>query len=237
MTIEETEDEFTKKWRLGVVTTRMATATVTVAKAISDLRGDGVTSRMIVRNLVEEIRAVFPREAEFLRDESMIDTMSALLDLLGVVLGPSSDRGGSARQIIGMMEGDPLFAGVVAKMESAIDRLVIGGAVPAESLAPPVPPPSWATIQRLFKENPSPLPDQAPAIECGVMLRGVPMTLTGSLSETPEGGLRLLSRAGQPTNPGADVPMVEQFFDYEDIMVIAVQRKVTVSAPRIIQSS
>jgi hypothetical protein len=30
--------------------------------------------------------------------------------------------------------------------------------------------------------------------------------------------------------------MVEQFFDYEDVMVVAVRRQVTMDAPRIIQS-
>jgi hypothetical protein len=96
-----------------------------------------------------------------------------------------------------------------------------------------------ATIQRLFRENPSPLPAQAPAIECGVMLRGVPVTLMGSLSETPEGGLRLLSpdpSQERPIRPGTPMKMVEQFFDYEDVMVVAVRRQVTMDAPRIIQS-
>jgi hypothetical protein len=121
-------------------------------------------------------------------------------------------------------------------MESAIDRFSAGASVPA---GVPSPPPSWATIQRLFKESPSPLPDQAPAIECGVMLRGVPITLTGSLSETPEGGLRLLSpdpAQERPIRPGTPLKMIEQFFDYEDVMVVAVRRAVTMDAPRIIQS-
>jgi hypothetical protein len=234
-TTEQTEDDLTKKRRLSAVTARMANAVVTVARAIEDLRRDGLGSRVIVRNLVEEIRGVFPREAEFLRDESMIDTMSSLLDLLGVILGPNPDHMDIARRLIAQTEGDPLFAGVVAKMESAMDHLT---AIPAVAL-PPTPPPSWATIQRLFKEHPSPLPDQTPAIECGVMLRGVPVTLMGSLSETPEGGLRLLSpdpSQERPIRPGTPMKMVEQFFDYEDVMVVAVRRRVTMEAPRIIQS-
>jgi hypothetical protein len=224
MTTEQTEDEFTKKRRLAAQTAEL---------------GYAVTG---VRNLLEEIREAFPRETEFLRDEAMVDAMSSLLDLLGVILGPTPDHASSARRLIGMMEGDPTFVGVVAKMESALDRLsavpsgTIGSLPPWATPAPtPQQPPSWATIQRLFKENPSPLPDQAPAIACGVMLRGVPMTLEGALSETPEGGLRLLSRGA--AIPGGGVSMVEQFFDYEDVMVVAVQRKVTVDAPRIIQSS
>jgi hypothetical protein len=56
------------------------------AGAIAAMRQDGLTSRTIVRNLLEEIGDRSP-EAEFLRDEAMVDTMSSLLDLLGVILG------------------------------------------------------------------------------------------------------------------------------------------------------
>jgi len=231
MTTEQTEDEFTRKRRLAAQTMVLADAVTSAAGAIGVMRQDGMTSRMIVRNLVEEIREAFPREAEFLRDEAMVDALSSLLELMGVILGPAPDNEGVAHRLMGMMEGDPTFAGVIAKMESAVDRL----AAPAGATPPPSPPPSWALIQRLFKENPSPLPNQAPAFACGVMLRGVPVTLEGALSETPEGGLRLLSRGS--VIPGGGISMIEQFFDYEDVMVVAVQRQVTVDAPHIIQSS
>lgn len=236
MTTDQTKDEFTTKRRLAAQTSVLGDAVTNAAGAIAAMRQDGLTSRTIVRNLLEEIRESFPREAEFLRDEAMVDTMSSLLDLLGVILGATPDHAGAGRQLIGMMEGDPMFSGVVAKMESALDRLTAAPSGTIGSLPPEPPPPSWATIQRLFKENPSPLPDQAPAIMCGVMLRGVPMTLEGSLSETPEGGLRLLSANGKP-DPNGSVSMVEKFFDYEDVMVIAVRREVTVGPARIIRSS
>lgn len=236
MTTEQTEDEFTKKRRLAAQVDNLAGAIACAGGAIRIMRQDGLTSRMIVRQALDGLRPLLasdgrpilpPEAAGALTDDSMVDSMSALLDLVQMMM--SGDRSATCGHIMGMMEGDPLLSGVVAKMESAMDHLKNEIQAPPEA-------PCWATIQRLFKENPSPLPDQAPAIECGVMLRGVPMTLMGSLSETPEGGLRLLSRSGQAT-PGADIPMIEQFFDYEDVMVIAVQRKVTVNAPRIIQSS
>lgn len=236
-TTEQTEDEFTKKRRLAAQTSELADAVTSAAGAIGAMRQDGLSSRMIMRALVEEIRGAFPRQAELFSDESMVDTMSSLLDLLGAIVGPP-DHAGTARQLIGMMEGDPLFSGVVAKMESALDRFSKIETLPDYQPPAPPPPPTYATIQRLFKENPSALPDQAPAIECGVMLRGVPITLLGALSETPEGGLRLLSpdpRQERPL-PGAPVKMIEQFFDYEDVLVVAVQRNVTVEAPRIIRS-
>jgi hypothetical protein len=231
-----TEDELTKKRRVAALTTELADAVASATRAIGALRQEcDLSSRTIIRQTLQGLRTVFPREMETLHNESMIDAMSGLMELLEVVLQADADDNAVGRRVIGMMEGDPMFAGVVAKMESAIDRF--GTSVPAG--ASPPKPPCWATIQRLFKENPSPLPDQAPAIECGVMLRGVPVTLLGSLSETREGGLRLLSP--DPTQerprPGMPVKMIEQFFDYEDVMVVAVRRAVTMEAPRIIQSS
>lgn len=71
-------------------------------------------------------------------------------------------------------------------------------------------------------------PGQTPAIECAVMLRGMPQAMQGALSETPEGGLRMLS-----PSPGV---LVEQFFDYADVLVVAVQRAVTLDGPSIIRS-
>jgi len=236
MNTEQAEDEFSKKRRLAALTTELAAAVTTAAGAIDAMRQAGLSSRTIIRQTLQELRPVFPREIEFLQDDSMTEAMSGLMELLEVILRGDAEVAG--RRVIGMMEGDPMFAGVVAKMESAIDRF--GTLIPAGTLPPSPPCPSWATIQRLFKENPSPLPDQAPAIECGVMLRGVPVTLTGSLSETPERGLRLMSpdpAQERPIRPGTPVKMIEQFFDYEDVMVVAVRRAVTMETQRIIQSS
>lgn len=87
-------------------------------------------------------------------------------------------------------------------------------------------------LDRLFAEAPK-LPgreDQAPALECSVMLKAGG-SMQGSLSTTPEGGLRLLAvneikKPGQPPTPIA----VEHFFDYEQVADVAVFREMTTSA-------
>ncbi len=117
----------------------------------------------------------------------------------------------------------------MAKVESAMDRV---GNSPGARMRD--------TIKRMFLEAPSPLPDQAPAIECSILLTGVPIALTGSLSETPMGGLRLLSPDPDSHGHGKardTYPMIEQFFSYDDVVVVAVRRVVTVEAPRVVRSS
>ena len=84
-------------------------------------------------------------------------------------------------------------------------------------------------IRRLLAEAPAPIPGQTPAIECGVMFAGGG-ALEGVLSETPYGGLRMMSpnrdqQAGRTAR--GDVPMVEQFFSYDDVIVVAIRRTIT----------
>ncbi len=67
------------------------------------------------------------------------------------------------------------------------------------------------------------------AIECGVMFVGGAQFL-GVLSETPEGGLRMLTQATNQ-GPGGVVLMAEQFFDYGDVMVIMIKREVKLESP------
>jgi hypothetical protein len=82
-------------------------------------------------------------------------------------------------------------------------------------------------IRRALAAAVSPIPDQTPAIEAHLVLRSLPQLWAGSLSASPDGGLRMLSPAG-------DGKFVEQFFGYEDVMVFAQMREVTVeSAPRL----
>jgi hypothetical protein len=85
-------------------------------------------------------------------------------------------------------------------------------------------------IRRALAAAASPIPDQTPAVEAHIVLRGLPQTLSGSLSVGPEGGLRMLSPAGQGK-------LVEQFFGYEDVVVFAQMRDVTVESPRLFRSS
>jgi hypothetical protein len=90
---------------------------------------------------------------------------------------------------------------------------------------------SWVkmTIRRLLSES-NPAPGQNAAIQCAVAVHGVPHALGGSLSEFGD-GLRMLS-------PGpVSGTLTEQFFCYEDVIVVAVQRTVTLSEARGLVSS
>jgi hypothetical protein len=98
-----------------------------------------------------------------------------------------------------------------------------------------------ATIDRLFAEAPKladasgkPRNDQAPALECQLTLKAG-LTLAGSLSTTPEGGLRLLS---MNVNRETKEPVaIETFFDFSDVACISVARKVTIGdQPSLIHS-
>jgi hypothetical protein len=75
--------------------------------------------------------------------------------------------------------------------------------------------PTERYLRRLMEETKMANPGQAPAIEAVLVLRGMASAIRGSLSETLEGGLRLLSPAGEAR--GGSVPMIEQFFDWEDV--------------------
>lgn len=96
-------------------------------------------------------------------------------------------------------------------------------------------PPIKRVIKRLFaEESPKDLPDQTPAIECAVIFRSG-LSIQGALSERPDGGLRMLSPIASA--PGQPVMMAEQFFEYEDIVLVGVRRQVNVDQPRIIRAS
>lgn len=141
---------------------------------------------------------------------------------------------------------DEVMQEVVGRLRSAMDtpegrqatesyRELFSQVVPHVFSEPaPRPPLIYDTIQRLFREHPSPLPDQAPAIECAVLFHGG-ASIQGSLSETSDGGLRMLSPNPDPSARPArgKVAMVEQFFDYSDIVMVAVRREIEVVMPKI----
>jgi hypothetical protein len=77
-------------------------------------------------------------------------------------------------------------------------------------------------IDRLLDEAPKVSDADAPAIECAVML-GSGAVIQGALSRTQEGMLRMMSRQGDE--------LVEQFFDYHNVAVVAVRRAVTRTGP------
>lgn len=99
-------------------------------------------------------------------------------------------------------------------------------------------------ITRLFAENSPPTVDgagepdetQAPAMDVHILLRSASIQFSGILSTTPEGGLKLLTPV-DGKNGQAPV-MIEQFFDYADVVSIAIVREVKVTpSSRIITRS
>jgi hypothetical protein len=91
-------------------------------------------------------------------------------------------------------------------------------------------------VERLFREaalertdrfsigTPVPAAEQAAALECMVMFPSG-QSIRGSLSKTPEGGLRMLSVS---QDNGQSV-LVEQFFDYSAVAAVALVRPVAVA--------
>jgi hypothetical protein len=79
-------------------------------------------------------------------------------------------------------------------------------------------------------------PGQSPAIQCAVILRGMSTALQGALSETADGGLRMLSPSVAAPGHPLGRELVEQFFDYSDVLAVAVQRTVTLDGSSIIRS-
>ena len=91
-------------------------------------------------------------------------------------------------------------------------------------------------ILRLFSEamHRGDIPaGQTPAIECFVMLVGG-TTIVGSLSMTSDGLLRMMS-------PGTDQKggpaLVEQFFEYQTVAVIAFSREINRTSGVIVRTS
>lgn len=229
-----TEDEFTRKLAIANHAKGITNSAYAAATHIGALIRSGMTVRDVLR---VTWRGLAPREADRL-PEDVLDAFAPLLELLVPMMsdGPEPER--MIRAISGMRAtigggNDPEFTGVLDAMEKAAHRIGVD--------PPPSPSRSVeALIRRLLKEATSPLPDQAPAIQGGVVLFGVPMMFEGALSETPDGGLRLLSPVpNQPPPPrrGGRVEMIEQFFGYDDVVVFAVRRQVNIEAPRIIQTS
>lgn len=92
-----------------------------------------------------------------------------------------------------------------------------------------------ALIARLFTEAPkletiAGVPDQGqrPAMLCNVIVRGITQPMSGVLSTTDEDTLKLMTpvkgKAGE-----SDI-LLEQFFRYDDVVVIALHRNVQASS-------
>ncbi len=136
------------------------------------------------------------------------------------------DHGMAAKEIVRRLhqEDDDTMAGLELVASMAADITGLSGG----------PTPLMREIDRML--------DAAPgnAIECAVVLVGMPTPIQGSLAKADNGLLRLLTPA--PPRPrskhvDSEVDMVEQFFDPASVVCVAVVRTVIISeAPRIVTS-
>jgi len=88
-------------------------------------------------------------------------------------------------------------------------------------------------LMRMFKEAATVASTDTPALECQAVVRHMG-PLTGSLSTTPEGTLRMLVPT-HPEGPKGPTVLAECFFDYDDLVSVVMQRDVKLEAPSLIQ--
>jgi hypothetical protein len=128
-------------------------------------------------------------------------------------------------ELASVMEGDPLTAlgplfaqlsshyaasagsvpGAKTSMERLIDRML-------------------AEAPKLTDANGDVVPNQAPAIDCMVMV-STGLTCRGSLSKTPEGTYRMMSPGTEEGRP----VMVEQFFSTASVVAFTLIRPITLT--------
>lgn len=127
----------------------------------------------------------------------------------------SDPRDGWSTHLHPVVEDAPPPADTRSPMRQVIDRL-------------------FAEAPKLLDETGEPRTDQAPALECTVSLRrGV--EIAGSLSVTPEGTFRILSKANVP--PGHPLErkpvMLETFFAPDEISSLTLIRELTMEESEI----
>jgi hypothetical protein len=87
----------------------------------------------------------------------------------------------------------------------------------------------WEEAPKLTHADGTPDTTQAPAVECCVVLRGIPRDLYGVVSKTPEGTLKMLV-VSEELDPKTRVKvrdlMCEYFFDVSDVVSVMVKREV-----------
>lgn len=101
--------------------------------------------------------------------------------------------------------------------------------------------PMYQVLTRLWREAPKMTgpdgredPTQAPAVICHVLVKGSVQPLFGALSQTPEGTLRMLTKAQVQGDDGRPRhALIESFFDMDDLVQISVERALEVEKPRI----
>jgi hypothetical protein len=85
------------------------------------------------------------------------------------------------------------------------------------------------TIDKLFYTNGTEDADGQVLLECVVLIRGGSQAMQGVLSRQPDGILKMLSKLGESKNGIDRVDhFIEQFFEWEDVVLIGVVRDVTV---------
>lgn len=226
---DTTTDDVTKMRKRAQQFTSLVDMAYNTARILSEMKADGVSYEDVVTAVWSKL---LPPHRDILPEAMLLEATYPAITVLCAFMegeGTTEDRMkrvfGAAREA-----GDGAYDGVLSRLERMVDATAIQ---PANRMR--------TVIRRALAEAKSPLPDQTPAIECGITLVGGSLSFMGSLSETPDGGLRLLAPVpghAAPGRTGAPVPMMEHFFHYHDVAVFSLMRSVTVetSSPRIITS-
>ena len=235
MTTETEEtDELSRHRRIIQTAKNAASLAVEGARLYDELRKEGLSPTAAMTEVAKHVPALHRTK---MSKERTMAYLGFSLESIRMGLDDSLSPEEKLARLKELVATEPALSDVKITLTDA-DGEVIDEIrrVPFEFGAPE--PPLKATIKRLFSEAESPLSDQAPALECWILLHGLPTSIHGSLSETPEGELRMLSPAPAPSGRPGAVMMVEQFFCYGDVLSIAVQRAVDVvlDEPRIIRS-
>lgn len=235
-TTETTEpNDLAKRRRVHQLTAEMADLLKAGAERYVELHDIGVDTRDIVKLIGAEL----PTAANELvaQNESLAFSMdAAYLSLTMPTPKTDDERREQSKRMAALMgkyydsgmDTAPAFFSQATELIERKSRDPQLGWTPMRRL-----------IERLFAEAPklndasgSPVEGQAPALECSIVLRTLPMQLTGSLSRTPEGILRLLSptEIQDPQTKRQKMVLAEQFFELEDVVTIVLQRDISMSA-------
>ncbi len=197
----------------------LSAALYAAARNVRELLTAGKSTAEVGRIIIESLE---PEHADRIPDPSML---AALLDLGRMFFAPKHEQAElfkaySAKVQAGM---DPdlhaMFAPTLGKMDAYVDKL--GDNHDRSELM-------RRQIDKLFEDaaaqRPPSAAEQAPALECAVVLTGYPVPCRGVLSKTADGMLRMMYPL-DPTNPGKG--LMEQFFHHRDVLSIGVVRAIS----------
>lgn len=239
MTGPEPSDEFTAKRNLNTIASEHARALVSLvyeaADRVSEIRKLGLSFEGVAARVWSHLGAA---AVDALSAEQFATLYGGILSLTSafyVTVEGESDADRLRR--IARIGGGQTTDGTASRFMEAAERMA--DRIDAEAVPPFLAPRSIeTTIRRLLTDAPAPLPNQAPALECAIMLvNGHPVE--GILSESPDGGLRMMSANTDPriANERGVTHMIEQFFDYADVICIAVRRKITIERSPLVTAS